>query len=193
MAPSSSRDRITVDLRGLRAALFTQARAQGVSPSNYIRAVLGEALREDQGRACSAFVSNGMASGPRKRLSLRMQPHEAQLVLARAQAAGLAPGAFVALLCTGVPSLLDGQRTADQVAALTASSAELATLARDLRHLTQLLRDSEVRAARAYRDRLQQTERDVREHLAHAAALMAELKPQRRRCAAGSADHRSTT
>ena len=43
MTPSS-RDRISVDLRGLRAALLAQARARGVTPSDLVRGVLAEAL-----------------------------------------------------------------------------------------------------------------------------------------------------
>lgn len=37
MGTSSSRDRISVDLRGLKAALLAQARAKGVTPSDFIR------------------------------------------------------------------------------------------------------------------------------------------------------------
>jgi hypothetical protein len=43
MTPSS-RDRISVDLRGLRAALFEQARARGISPSDLVRAALATAI-----------------------------------------------------------------------------------------------------------------------------------------------------
>ena len=45
MAPSA-RDRISVDLHGLKAALFKRAQALGVSPSGLVRTTLVEALRQ---------------------------------------------------------------------------------------------------------------------------------------------------
>ena len=42
--PASSRDRISVDLRGLKAPLFERARARGVSPSGLVRDALIDAL-----------------------------------------------------------------------------------------------------------------------------------------------------
>ena len=42
--PASSRDRISVDLHGLKAALFDQARVRGVSPSDFVRNALIDAL-----------------------------------------------------------------------------------------------------------------------------------------------------
>lgn len=189
MTASASRDRISVDLRGMKAALLAQARARGFTPSDFIRALLVQALREKSGmQALNDTPVEPVVSGPRARLSLRMRRHEAQLVLGRARAAGMPAGAFVAGLCGGVPAIADGQRPIDQAVALIASSAELATLARDLRHLTQLLRQADAPAARAYRARLDSTERDVRAHLALAAALMADLAPLRSRTSVRSAD-----
>ena len=43
MAPSS-RDRLSVDLHGLKAALVERARLAGTSPSGWVRATLAEAL-----------------------------------------------------------------------------------------------------------------------------------------------------
>ena len=43
MAPSS-RDRISVDLHGLKAVLFERAQALGVSPSGLVRTILASAL-----------------------------------------------------------------------------------------------------------------------------------------------------
>ncbi len=180
MAASTSRDRISVDLRGMKPALLAQAQARAVTPSELLRSLLAESLCGGTGsERPPATMTKQAVSEPRVRLSLRMQCREAQLVLERARAAGLAPGAFVASLCGGVPAVANGQRPIDGVAALSASSAELSSLARDLRHLTQLLRRADVPAARAYRERLDDADRDVRAHLAQAAALMADLEPLR--------------
>ncbi len=70
MAPSS-RDRISVDLHGLKAALFVRAQALGVSPSGLVRTTLAEAL----GRPLhvTEYPARCQAShaGDRVRISLR--------------------------------------------------------------------------------------------------------------------------
>ena len=57
MAPSS-RDRISVDLHGLKAALFERAQALGVSPSGLVRTTLAEAL----GRSDPTGIDRSMPS-----------------------------------------------------------------------------------------------------------------------------------
>ncbi len=177
MAASASRDRISVDLRGMKAALLARAQGQGVTPSDFIRARLGEVLgREPVGKALSVAERS---AGIRVRFSLRMTRQQAQQLRERARAAGMPAGAFVAGLCAGAPLLVSGQRPKDQAAALIRSCAELSTLARDLRQLTQLLRHADTPAANAYRASLESVEREVRAHLAQASALMADLQPLR--------------
>jgi len=176
MAPSS-RDRISVDLRGLKAALVERSRAQGQTPSDFVRALLAVALHAEADEVRPA-PEPGLP-GPRVRLSLRMSRDEARLVIERARAAGLPIGAYVAGLCAGIPAIVGGARPADQIATLVRSSAELATLARDLRHLTLLLRQGEVRAAQEYRRLFDTLGDDVRAHLRLAARTLADLRPAR--------------
>lgn len=185
---ASSRDRISVDLRGLKAALLQRSRSLGQTPSGFVRAALVTALQADM----SATKRILAMPGQRVRLSLRMRRDDARLVIEQAGAAGLPPGTYVAGLCAGVPAIADGARPRDQVAALLSSCAVLSTLARDLRHLTQLLRQGEVLAAQQYRARLDDVERDVRAHLAMAAPLLSDLKPLLRGAPARSMDTRST-
>jgi hypothetical protein len=185
---ASSRDRISVDLRGLKAALLERSQARGQSPSDFVRAALMAALQVEV-RAAEPVPA---MHGRRVRLSLRMHHDDARQVIEQAQAAGLPAGVYVAALCAGVPAIAHGSRPADQLAALVSSSAALSTLARDLRHLTQLLRQGEVLAAQQYRARLDDVERDVRAHLTLAAPLLSELKPLLRRVSAPSMDARST-
>jgi len=64
--------------------------------------------------------------------------------------------------------------------ALNDSSTELAVMSRDVNHLTQLLLRASVEAARAYAARMQTLDRDVRSHLALAAAVLADLSAMRR-------------
>jgi hypothetical protein len=63
--------------------------------------------------------------------------------------------------------------------ALKSSSDELAVMSRDINHLTRLLRQGSVQAAKAYAARHETLDRDVRLHLALAAAVLADLSTMR--------------
>jgi len=181
MAPSS-RDRISVDLRGLKAPLFERARVLGVSPSGLVRDALIEALGQTEPSGLDRVATR--ASLPiedRVRLSLRMSREEARATLAAARQAGLAPGAYVAGLVAGVPALAGGANRAEHIAALIASSAELSTLSRNIHHLTSLLRHGAVRAAQEYREMLDTLAGDVRGHLSLASGVLADLRPRSHR------------
>ena len=106
---------------------------------------------------------------------------EAEQLDAGARRAGLSRGAFLAGLLANVPSLTGraGSRL-DCLAALTASSAELSTLSRNINHLTGLLRQGDVQPAREYRRMLDTLGDDVRAHLSLAASVLADLRPARR-------------
>ena len=187
MAPSS-RDRISVDLRGLRAALFVQARARGVSPSAFVRHTL--ALTLGTGRASGTEVPPASEARPardRRRLSLRLTGCEADALVSGASAAGLPVGNYVAGIAAGIPLLAHGGNRNDHLAALTASSAELATLSRNLHHLSGLLRQGNVRPALAYAEMLKTLDSDIRAHLALASRALADMRPVGQR--ASSADH----
>ena len=179
MAPSS-RDRISVDLQGLRAVLFEQARARGVSPSRLVRDALVGAFGQIE-PACFGRAGAGevLSVDDRVKLSLRMSRANAGATLAAARRAGLTAGAFVAGLVADVPALSAGSGHADHIAALIASSGELSTLSRDIRLLARLLREGNVRAALEYRDKLGTLDGDVRRHLTLASGVLADLRPRR--------------
>jgi hypothetical protein len=180
MAPST-RDRISVDLRGLKAALFEQARAHGVSPSVWVRDTLAVAVgRSDPNVGTPIQVELNRPTDRSARLSLRMRHEDAVATLAAARAAGLAPGAFVAGLVAGVPVLTSGASRADHIATLVASCAELSTLSRNIHRLTALLRQANIEPARQYRDMLDTLAGDVRAHLRLAASALADLQPHQR-------------
>lgn len=190
MTPSS-RDRISVDLHGLKAPLFERARARGVSPSGLVRDALVEALGQTEPSSLDRIAAGiRLPTEDRVRLSLRMSREEASATLAAARQAGLAPGAFVAGLVAGVPALLGGASHDAHIAALIASSAELSTLSRDIHHLTSLLRQGNVRAAQEYRERLDTLAGDVQRHLSLASGVLANLRPRSHRA---DASNRPTT
>ena len=189
MAPSS-RDRISVDLRGLKAALFERARSRGVSPSDLVRAVLADALDQAEPPIGEQSANgNAVPAEDRVRLSLRMTRRDALATMTAARAVGLSPGAYVAGLVAGVPVLTNGAARSDHLAALIASSAELSTLSRNLHRLTSLLRQGSVRAAQEYREMLDKVADDVREHLTLASATLADLRPRHGRAPAVPDQH----
>ena len=179
MAPSS-RDRISVDLRGLRAALFEQARARGVSPSDFVRHAVARSLDRTDTTGTDVQAPSVRSARDRVRLSLRLSSEETRALAAAAAAAGLPVGVYVAALAAGVPLLMEGGNRHDHLAALVASSAELATLIRNIHHLTTLLRQGNVRAALEYANLLKTLDHDIRAHLAFAAGVLADLRPRRR-------------
>jgi hypothetical protein len=180
LAPSA-RDRISVDLHGLKAALVARSQAQRVDVSVVVR----RAVERELGAAAATTELAGetgcpRAAGVRMKLSIRLTSAEAAQLAMGAGRAGLSRSAYVAGLLAEVPLLVNGSATRpDLVQALNASCAELSTLTRNLHHLTTLLRQGQVRAALEYREMLNTLCGDVREHLAMAARLLAELRPAR--------------
>lgn len=179
MAPSS-RDRLSVDLHGLKAALIERARLAGTSPSGWVRAMLADALGGSAEPAREARLPRSEApSVTRVRLTLRMPRAEADAVLAAARLAGQPPGDFVADLVAGQPSAMPASDRAETVGALIAACAELSTFSRNLSHLVSLLRQGTFRPAEEYRPMLATLSNDVREHLDHLTRALVDLQPRR--------------
>jgi hypothetical protein len=174
-------DFVTVDMRGLKAALVARAQSQRVSVSALVRAAVERELGLVDASAEPDGVMRAAASaGSIVKLSIRLTSGEAEQLDAGARQAGLSRGAFLAGLLANVPSLSGGSGSRlECLAALTASSAELSTLSRDINRLTALLRKGEVRAAQEYRRLLDTLGDDVRAHLSLAAGVLADLRPAR--------------
>jgi len=179
MAPSS-RDRLSVDLQGLKAALVERARLAGTSPSGWVRATLAEALEGAAGPVRQASPPRIEArSVTRVRLTLRMPRAEAAAVLAAARLAGRPPGDFVADLLAGQPAPMPASDRAETVGALIAACAELSSFSRNLSHLVSLLRQGAFRPAEEYRPMMATLSIDVREHLDHLTRALVDLQPRR--------------
>lgn len=172
---------VSVDMRGLKAALVGRARADRVSVSSIVRrAVERELGLTDAATQIDHSVAGGAPSGTTVKLSIRMARIEVEHLDNTAKRAGLSRGAFLAGLLAGVPSLSSGSASRPQcLAALTASCAELSTVARNVHHLGYLLRRGDGPQVREYRRRLETMDEEVRAHLRLAAATLAELQPAR--------------
>jgi len=184
---TSSRDRISVDLHGLKAMLMARAQALGCSPSQLVRKALADALSQPAPISAGPLAQpTATCSAARTRLCLRMRPEDAASTLQAAHRSGLSTGDFVAGLVAGVPALLKGGGHAEAMATLTASNAEMATLSRNLYQLSTLLRRGEAELAHPYRPMLDTLARDVRRHLDHASSALSDMQPRRPAIAAPS-------
>ena len=173
---------VTVDMRGLKAALSARARAERVSVSVVVRRAVERELGLAGDVPCEPSEAGQRvpSTGPTVKLSIRLTNVEAEQLAAGARHAGLSRGAYLAAVLAGVPSPAEGSASRpERLAALNASCAELSTLSRNLHHLASLLRQGQIRAAQEYRDVLDTLGVDVREHLEMAASLLAELRPAR--------------
>ncbi len=176
-----SHDFVTVDMRGLKAALAACAQAQRVSVSVLVRRAVARELGLATAAADQHATSPGATSTAASvKLSIRMTPDEASLLAAGARAAGQSRGAYLSGLIANVPVLTSGASRTDHIATLVASSAELSTLSRNIHHLTSLLREGNVRPALGCRDMLDTLAGDVRRHLMLAASVLADLRPRSR-------------
>ena len=182
MTPSS-RDRLSVDLHGLKTALVERARLAGMSPSGWVRATLAEALGGSGGPVDGIRLSRleARAAG-RVRLTLRMSRDDASAVLAAARVSGQAPGDFVANLLVNQPAPMPASDRAETIGMLIASCAELSTFSRNLSHLVSMLRQGAFKPAEEYRPMLSTLNHEVREHLDHLTRSLVDLQPRRGRC-----------
>ena len=177
-----SHDFVTVDMRGLKAALVARAKAERVSVSVLVRSAVARDLgladvAEPQRKVDPAGTAPSAAC---VKLSNRMTAEEAEQLAAGARAAGLSRGAHLSGLIANVPVLTSGANRTDHIATLVASSVELSTLSRNIHHLTSLLREGNVRPALECREMLDSLAGDVRGHLTLAASVLADLRPRSR-------------
>lgn len=180
MAPSS-RDRISVDLQGLKATLCERARLAGVLPSTWVRTTLADALEQPPGAGADMpSQATNRRDASRARLSLRMTRAQAIAVTEAARRAGMNAGDYVANLVAGVPLTTLGYRRADHVAALAASCAEMSTFSRTLHRLTLLLRNGSFRVAQDYQVMLDRLDAGVASHLKLTSRILGELRPPAR-------------
>lgn len=179
---TTAHDFVTVDMRGLKAALVARAQAERVSVSVLVRGAvardLGLAAGDEAGRIVES--TERPSSATPVKLSIRMSAAEARQLAAGARAAGLSRGAYLAGLIANVPVLSAGGGRTEHIATLMASCAELSTLSRNVHRLTALLRQANVEPARPYREMLDTLAGDVRRHLELAARVLADLQPQSR-------------
>jgi hypothetical protein len=188
-------DFVTVEMRGLKAALVARAQAQQVSVSELVRGAVARDLGlsgESEPQRDEVPIRTDVEAASIK-LSVRMTVEEARQFAAGARTAGLSRGAYLAGLVAGIPVLSAGVARAGHLAALTMSTAELATLSRNLYQFSTLLRRGEAELPQPYRSMLDTLARDVRQHLDLASIALADLQPRRLTSAAPAGRNQPNT
>jgi hypothetical protein len=172
-------DFVTVDMRGLKAALVAHAQARRESVSVLVRRAVARELGQAESLPppVTGFESIAPLRRSQIKLSIRLTTSEAERLAAGARAAGLSRGAYLAGLIAGIPALTSGSSRTELLSALTTSNAQLSGLSRSIHALTRLLTQSNVQKALVYRDMLDTLDGDIHRHLTQAAALMADLRP----------------
>jgi hypothetical protein len=174
------RERVSIDLQGLKAPLMARAQATGMTTSEIVRKALEQALdtpavpKVEEGKQPLTRKVGGRA-----RLCLRMDSEDVQALRVTARRAGLSAGDCVAGLVAGAPVLTTAGGRSEQLAMLATSNAQLSGLSRNIHALTRFLTLGNVPQALVYRDTLRTLDGDIRRHLKQAAALMADLRPHR--------------
>jgi hypothetical protein len=111
--------------------------------------------------------------------TLRLPAVSAADLARRARAADVSQGDYVAGLLAGLPPHTLAPNHAEAIAALSRSTDHLAAVSTDLSMMVRLMEPMNARRDEHYLVGLRLLE-DVRQHLAVAASLVAELRPARR-------------
>jgi hypothetical protein len=178
----ASRDRVTIDLRGIGDAVRAAAACRGMGVAQLVRRALvmtldlrATATVAPMTRGSDGQTPDQVPTRETAKLTLRLSQAHADALMLNAGALGLSYGDYVGRLVAGsrLPQPL-AERQADR-AALLASNDRMAALSTDLVALVILLRQAKVEQARPYRDRLETADAEIRRHLDRVSALIDRL------------------
>jgi len=178
----TSRDRVTIDLRGIGDAVRAAAAVRDMGVAQLVRRALVMSLDLRATAAVAPMERGSDGQTPHQvptretaKLTLRLSRAHADALMVNAGALGLSYGDYVGRLVAGsrLPQPV-AERQADR-AALLASNDRMAALSTDLVALVTLLRQAKVEQAKPYRDRLETADAEIRRHLDRASALIDRL------------------
>jgi hypothetical protein len=172
----ASRDRVTIDLRGLGPRLQAQAARREMSTAALVRSAVVSMLDETPCRADDGGALGSAGGTQVVKVTLRLSAAHAVILASRARVADVSQGRYVAGLIDGTPPQPRAPDLARAIAALMTSTDRLAVLSADLNAFMRLLGRAQRSELEPYRASIQSLGTDVREHLASAAALMASLR-----------------
>ena len=167
-----SRDRVTVDLRGIGSAVKAEAAARHLTLAAFARMAIVASLKQTADDA-TLLNSMGDDDGQSVKLTLRLPVREASWLVEHARAAGLSYGTYLASVIDGAPC---PGSLAEAVRSLTESTDQMAVLSRDLNAGMRLLGAAKIEEARKYRQQVVVLFDEVRQHLRLTSALAGEVR-----------------
>ena len=170
---ADSRDRVTVDLRGLAPAVKAHASARSMTLAAFARAAMVDALQQAEADPFHLWPSGGQEDGQPVKLTLSLPLRQASWLVEHARAAGLSYGTYLASVIDGTPA---PGGLGEAARALRVSTAQLAALSADLNDYARLLGQLNYAEAEQYRQRVVSMFDEVREHVRLNAALSAEVR-----------------
>ena len=176
----NSRDRVTIELRGMRERLNALAAARKMTTAALARKALGTLLDDES--SDDQIGRNDATVGDVEvvKVTLRLPAAHAVALATRARAADVSQGAYVAGLIDDTPPTPLPPDHTYAVAALVGSTDQLAAMGADLNAFLRLLGRGSSTEIERYRAGIMSLTDDVRRHLALAAPLAAELRSTRR-------------
>lgn len=167
-----SRDRVTVDMRGIGDAVRHSAAERGTT----VAALARQALVHEIGP--QPVPGTAPASAERApfeqvvKITLRLRHNDAKALILAAGGLGLSYGEYVTKLVHGTPlPAPSAERRADR-AALLASTDQIAAVTTDLRDFIRVLVKLDLRGIEPYRERIRSLDADLRRHIDLASRLI---------------------
>lgn len=176
----NARDRVTIELRGMRERLNALAAARKMTTAALARKALGTLLDDEQSDDQIGSNDTTASDAQVVKVTLRLSAAHAAALVTRARAADVSQGAYVAGLIDGTPPNPLPPDHANAVAALISSTNQLAAMGADLNAFMRLLVRGSSPEIERYRAGILSLADDVRSHLALAALLVAEVKSARK-------------
>lgn len=176
---TTSRDFVTVDMRGLKAALEAMAVASKTSSSELVRQAVSAQYSLTATGRLARHGEDGDARQPKLvKVTIRLTRDELALLDSRRCRIAPSRAAVIAGLLAQLAVVKQAGDADRSLSELIASNAGLSTLARYLAQLCTLLQQGDGVAARAYRDRLEGLASEVRSHLKVSAGMLEGLRPR---------------
>ena len=176
----NARDRVTIELRGMRKRLNALAAARKMTTAALARKALGTLLDDEPSDDQIGCNDTTASDAQVVKVTLRLSAAHAAALVTRARGADVSQGAYVAGLIDGTPPNPLPPDHANAVAALVGSTNQLAAMGADLNAFMRLLVRGSSTEIERYRAGILSLADDVRSHLALAALLVAELRSARR-------------
>ena len=166
---------MTIDLRGLAPALRAHAKARHLTVSDAARLAVAKALETSPlDREIESSCEPGAAADQSIKLTIRLRRGVATRLTTRARACGLSHGTYLTKLIDGTPA-----PSLAVVAALNASTDQLAVVSADLNEVIRLFRDQPLPSEKALDELTRRIVEGVRRHLDLASRVVADLRPAR--------------